>query len=222
MKYAVAVDDDGDFAVVQLIDRKRLWKLLKEDICGGDAWANRDGEIPVDNADDFNALSEEQLIDVVREVRDQGGKLEIMEVETSPVTTQAVDKPALPVFVDDVEAKRRQWRKTTLAFAMAYPDWFGPENGMIGSDIVENALHVLDIMPFRWIKHIVSVNPTPNLKVEIMFGRDNGRASMQVGRSGIMFHISKDDGTDIEGAGGCDKEGLEEFDCAWDQVTLKG
>ena len=220
MKYAVAHDDDGDFAVVQLTDRNRLWKLLKEDICGGDAWANRDGEIPVDNVDDFNALSEEQLIDVIREVRDQGGNLEVMEVETTPAITMAVGKPALPVFVDDAEAKRRQWRKTTLAFAMAYPDWFGPENGMIGSDIVENALHVLDIMPLHWVKYIASVNPNPSLKVEIVFEKDNGNGCILVSRSGILYRIKKDDGTNIEGSGDCNRETLEEFNDAWNGMMV--
>jgi len=236
MKVVTTMDDSGDFISVPMSDRTNLWRVITQEAGGGDAWANREGEWEeLESIEQFMALSEAKLIKLIRHIDMVGGRINIQDLhEDKPSTilrevsdselpsTEELVKmirtaPLVSPFVqqDPVHDLRRQWRKTALAFAMAYPEWFGPENGMIGSDIIENGLYTIDILPPHWVNCIISVNPNPNLVIEVQIQRDGEFVLLQVSRTGLYFILGKDLPTEVRGNTSNDREGMRHLDDAW-------
>lgn len=192
MKRIVACDDYGNFHVYQLSQRKEIYGLINKDIEMGTAWTNRDGFI-ANNAMEFNALTDDQLEDLL--VNNIGGRgcLEIVEVQTEPTKSLAEDvlpvKQPQDIDEPDELQKKRQWRKTLLSFTLAYPDLFGGDNASVSADLIENTLHVIDLLRSPWEDHITSINPGHGLCIEILLERDGSEVTMKVDRKGCNFHI---------------------------------
>jgi hypothetical protein len=205
MRYILACDDDGHFHVYQLSQRKELYTLITEEVGGGDLWSDRnswdyDGPV-VNNANDFNALSDQQVEDLLLTIAGGRGRVEKLDLDPVPVRTEASDrlpvKQSQGIEEPDEMQKKRAWRKTLLSFTLAYPDLFGGDSASVSADLIENAIHVIDLLPSPWEDHITSINPGQGLCIEILLERDGSEVSMKVDRKGCSFHIK-----DVSGIGG--------------------
>ncbi len=231
MRYIVACDDDGHFHVYQLSQRKELYTLITEELEGGGLWSDRnswdyethDGQLPIHNAHDFNALSDEQVENLLLSIAGGRGRLEMLDLDLAPVRTEASDR--LPVRQpQDIEEpdeiqKKRAWRKTLLSFTLAYPDLFGGDNASISADLIENTLHVIDLLRHPWEDHITSINPGQGLCIEILLERDGSEVSMKVDRKGCSFHI-KDGINNIEDRINSTSWDMDYFEKCWESRKM--
>lgn len=219
MKYVIACDDDGHFHAYQLSQRKEIYDLITMNIEMDDAWANRDGHFGVNNAADFNALTDEQLERFLFDTVCGLGRFGIEEITTEPTKSLAADrlptKPPQDIGEPNEIQKKRTWRKTLLSFTLAYPDLFGGDNASVSADLIENTLHVIDLLRHPWEDHITSINPGQGLCIEILFEREGSEVTMRVDRTGCSFHI-RDGSDNIEDRINSTSWDMDYFEQCWE------